>query len=165
MGAALLQQTEVTNPLDRVERLAERRDWPVDRTNDHEVNMRVSGGWNDLSLSLNWHDDLESLHLACAYEFKAPDKNRAELTRLLTLINARLYAGHFDLWADGSVVYRNSLILAGGAEANDAQCEAMIRNGLAACEVYFPAMQFVVWAGKSAEDAMAGALFDTMGEA
>jgi hypothetical protein len=165
MGAALAQESDYANPLDRVERLAERRDWPVDRTNDHEVNMRVASAWNDLFLSLNWHDDLESLHLACSYDIKVPDKHHAEVTRLLALVNARLHAGHFDLWADGSVIYRHSLTLAGGAIANDAQCEAMIRTGLSACEVYFPALQFVVWAGKTAEDAMAGALFDTMGEA
>jgi hypothetical protein len=34
-----------------------------------------------------------------------------------------------------------------------------------ACERYFPAFQFVVWAGKSATEAMDAAMFDTEGEA
>ena len=33
------------------------------------------------------------------------------------------------------------------------------------CERYFPAFQFMVWAGKSAEEAMNAAMFDTAGEA
>ena len=34
-----------------------------------------------------------------------------------------------------------------------------------ACERYYPAFQFVVWAGKSAPEAMSAAMFDTEGEA
>ena len=33
------------------------------------------------------------------------------------------------------------------------------------CERYYPAFQFVVWAGKSASEAMSAAMFDTEGEA
>ena len=33
------------------------------------------------------------------------------------------------------------------------------------CERYYPAFQFVVWAGKSAAEAMSAAMFDTEGEA
>jgi hypothetical protein len=41
----------------------------------------------------------------------------------------------------------------------------MLEGAVHACERYFPAFQFVVWAGKSAPDAMAAAMFDTAGEA
>jgi len=34
-----------------------------------------------------------------------------------------------------------------------------------ACERYFPAFQFVIWAGKSAESAIESSLFETMGHA
>jgi hypothetical protein len=159
-------ERETPNPLDRVERLAERRDWTLDRTNDHEVTMVVASGWSDLNVALNWRDDLEALHLACSLSHKVPEKLRPEVSRLLAIINAGLFHGHFDLWmGDGSIVFRNSLVLAGGAEANDDQCEAMIRIGLETCERYFPAIQFVIWAGKTAEEAMESSLFETMGEA
>lgn len=163
-----LQSThhEYENPLDRVERLAERRSWAIDRTNDDEVNMCVTSDWSDIHVGLHWRDDLESLHLSCTFDQKVPDKNREEVNRLLNLVNARMFHGHFDLWLnDGSIVFRNSLILAGGAVANDEQIETIIRLGVDNCQRYFPAIQFVVWAGKSAEEAMEGSLFETMGEA
>ena len=47
----------------------------------------------------------------------------------------------------------------------DAQCEAMLVGAIHACERYYPAFQFVVWAGKSAAEAMSAAMFDTEGEA
>ena len=77
----------------------------------------------------------------------------------LGLVNEQLYFGHFDIWRqDGSIVFRNGLILAGGAEANEAQCESLIRIAIEACERYFPPLQFVMWAGKSAEEAIASSL-------
>lgn len=154
------------NPLDRVERLAESRRWPMDRTSDDEVVMSISGGWCKLELSLYWRDDLEALQFACTYDLKVPDNRCNEVQRLIGLVNARLLHGHFDFWSkDGSVNFRHSLILAGGAEANDAQCDALIRAGVDACERYYPALQFVIWAGQSAEAALDSALLETQGEA
>jgi hypothetical protein len=155
-----------SNPLDRVERLAESRAWSVDRTNDHEVVMLVGGGWADLNLSFTWRDDLESLHFACVLDLKVPEKRRDEVARLLAIINSQIMHGHFDLWSnDGSIVYRYTLLLAGGAQANDAQCESIIRIGVEASQLYYPAIQFVIWAGKTAEDALESAMLETHGEA
>ena len=159
-------ESEVANPLDRVERLAAARHWSFDRTNPHEVTMLVEGAWSDLHVSMNWRDDVETLHVACAFDTKVSPARRDETARLVSMINGQLLHGHFDLWtADGSIVFRNSLLLSGGAEANDAQCEALIRFAIDNCQRYFPAVQFVVWAGRSAEEALESSMFETIGEA
>lgn len=154
------------NPLDRVERLAESRRWPMERTGDDEVIMSIAGGWCALNLSLYWRDDLEALQVTCSYDLKVPENRKLEVMRLLSLVNARLLYGHFDLWAnEGMVTYRHTLILSGGAEANDAQCDTLIRAAVDTCQRYYPAMQFVIWAGQTAETAIDNALLETHGEA
>lgn len=154
------------NPLDRVERLAEQRHWSFDRTDASEVTMLVEGSWGDLHVSMNWRDDVETLHVACTFDAKVPQARQEETARLVAMINAQMLHGHFDLWQlDGSLVFRNNLLLAGGAEANDAQCESLIRLAVESCQRYFPAVQFVVWAGRSAAEAIESSLFETMGEA
>ena len=40
-----------------------------------------------------------------------------------------------------------------------------VLDGVAACERYFQAFNFVLWAGKSAREALTTALFETVGEA
>jgi hypothetical protein len=40
-----------------------------------------------------------------------------------------------------------------------------LRLAVEACERYYPAIQFVLWAGKSAEEAIAAAMFETQGNA
>ncbi len=166
MTAALSIEFDTTNPLDTVERLAADNDWFVDRPADDEVNMIVEGSWTDLHVSLNWREDLEGLHLACSFDMKVPLGRRAEVSRLVTMINEQLYFGHFDIWqSDGALMFRNGLLLTGGAEILEAQCEALISLAIEACERYFPAVQFVIWAGKSAEDAIQSSLLETQGEA
>jgi hypothetical protein len=166
MGLSAVLDPIHTNPLDRVERLAERRDWTLDRPSSDEVLMAVEGGWCALSLSLTWRDDLESLLVASIYELKVPEKRREEVARLVSAINIQLVHGHFEFWeGDGSIVFRNSLLLAGGAEANDSQCEELIRHAVDSCQRYYPAIQFVIWAGHTAAQALDSALLETHGEA
>jgi hypothetical protein len=62
-------------------------------------------------------------------------------------------------------MFRHALLLSGGGSASDRQCEAVLGTALDSCERYFPAFQFVVWAGKSAREAMDSVMFETSGEA
>lgn len=166
MALEALESEELSNPLDRVERIAEAYQWAFSRTGSGEVTMEIEGGWSDMNVSLNWRDEFEILHVAVGLETKVPPPRREEVAKLLARINEQLLIGHFDLWhADGSLLFRNSLLLTGNAEANDAQIEALIRFAVETCERYFPAVQFVVWAGQSAADALEAAMIETWGEA
>jgi hypothetical protein len=166
MALEALEADDTINPLDRVERLAEAYEWSFSRVNAAEVTMAVEGGWAGMTVSLSWRDEFEILHVAVHFDMKVPAPRRDETARLLARVNEHLLVGHFDLWqADGSVLFRNNLILSGGAEVNDAQCEELIRSAVETCERYFPAMQFVVWGGQDAADALEAAMIDTLGEA
>ena len=157
---------EESNPMDVVEALASIRGWLFERPGDDEVTMTVEGSWSDLHLCINWREDLESVHLAATFDVRVPAGRREEISRLLSLINEQLFLGHFDLWRqDGALLFRTGLYLSGGAEITPEQCDAMLASALDACERYYPAFQFVVWAGKSAEEAIQSSLLETQGEA
>ena len=84
----------------------------------------------------------------------------------MQLINEQLWLGHFDLWSQQDIVmFRHSLCLAGGARANDAQCGAVVKAAVDACETYFQAFQFVLWANCGPREAIALAAFETIGAA
>jgi hypothetical protein len=90
---------------------------------------------------------------------------RSEIAELLMSINAQLFLGHFDLWAeDGALVFRHVLIFPDSA-VSAAQCEALLHLAVEACEHYYPAFQFVIWGGKSAQEAMAAAILECAGQA
>ncbi|HEX2508904.1 MAG TPA: YbjN domain-containing protein [Microvirga sp.] len=154
------------HPLDVVERLAALRDWIFDRAETDEMSVSVAGRWTDYHVAFTWIEDVEALHVACAFDLKVPDRRRHEIVQLISRINEQLWVGHFDLWSSENVVmFRHSLILAGGAEPTNAQCETMLRVSVEACERYFQAFQFVMWAGKTAREALDSVLFETEGEA
>ena len=161
-----LSEIRTYNPLDIVERLATSHDWAFDRANDDEVTLVVSGDWAEYQLSFTWMGDIEALHLACAFDLKVPSLRRSEIVELIAKVNEQLWVGHFDFWEkDGLIMFRQALILAGGSSASDDQCEALLGTAVQACERYFQAFQFVVWAGKSARDALDARLFETTGRA
>ena len=155
-----------SNPVDIVEQLAAVKDWTFDRAGDDEIAISVAGRWTGYHLSFTWMDDVEALHLACAFDLKVPERRRDEVVKLLAHVNEQLWIGHFDLWTrDGVIMFRHSLILAGGVEATDRQCEVLLEAALDACERYYQAFQFVVWAGKPAREAVDAVMFETVGEA
>ena len=154
------------NPVDVVEGLASRHDWPFARASEDEVTIVTEGHWADYQLSFTWMSEIEALHLACTFNLRVPDRRRTELIELVAMINERLLVGHFDYWSNaGLVMFRHALVLTGGIAASDAQCEALLAAALDACERYYQAFQFVAWAGKSAQAAMEATMFETAGQA
>ena len=113
-----LSEQNRTNPLDVVERIAAINDWSFERAGDDEITMLVGGRWSDYQVSFTWMHDIEALHLACAFDLKVPERRRTEILTLVSLVNEQLWVGHFDLWStDNVVMFRHSLVLAGGVEA------------------------------------------------
>lgn len=153
------------HPLDVVERLAAAQQWSFDRDDTDEISIAVTGGFADYHVAFTWLDDIEALHVACAFDLKVPEARRTEALRLVALVNERLWVGHFDLWRSENVVmFRHSLLLAGGATPNGSQCETLMKIAVEACDRHYQAFQFVIWAGKSAAEAMECTILETMGE-
>jgi hypothetical protein len=103
--------------------------------------------------------------VACAFDLDVPVPRQAELQQLVACINEQLWFGHFDLWApDGTVLFRQALLLVGGIAASPRQCEVLLGTALDSCERYYHAFQCVV-ADRSASEAMAVVSLETAGEA
>jgi hypothetical protein len=154
------------NPVDAIETVAALNDWAFERFGDDEITITVAGSWSEYHVSFSWMEDLEAVHLACAFDLKITEARRMEVMRLLSLVNEQMWIGHFDLWMDeGLVMFRQALLLSGGIEPTGQQVESLLATAIDACERYYQAFQFVVWAGKSAQEALATVMFETRGRA
>ncbi|MBE7186352.1 MAG: YbjN domain-containing protein [Methylobacterium mesophilicum] len=154
------------HPVDVVERLASHHEWSFDRDDEDEISISVKGKMADYHVAFTWLKDLEALHVGCAFDLKVPERRRAAILSLISLINEHLWIGHFDLWSGEDVVmFRHSLLMAGGADPDDRQFEAILGTASSTCDRYYQAFQFVLWAGKSPREALDSALFETQGEA
>jgi hypothetical protein len=161
-----IEQERLSNPVDVIEQIAALNDWAFERSGDDELTIAVGGHWCDYHISFSWMEEREAVHLACSFDLKVPEARKIEVMRLLSAVNEQMWIGHFDLWTqEGVIMFRQALLLSGGADPNNAQVERLLVTAIEACERYYQAFQFVVWAGKTAAEALETVLFETAGEA
>ena len=63
------------------------------------------------------------------------------------------------------MVYRYGLVLAGGQVASPDQIDTMINAAVLSAERYYPAIQLMVWGGRSPRQAMQAAIAEAYGRA
>ena len=154
------------NPVDTFEDVVGGFDWPYERLTDEQLTISVKGSWCDYHVSVTWSPELEAVHMSATLDIKVPEAKRSEVYELLALVNERQWFGHFDLWSEEAMpMFRLALPLAGAGDATRQQCESLMQVVVDACERYYPAFQFVLWAGKTAKEAIEASMFDTVGTA
>lgn len=150
-------------PLDLVEQVLIEEDYPYERGGE-EARFAVEGAWSDHQLWFAWRPESRVLQLCVALDLRAPQDRRSAVCDLLARINERLGIGHFDFTEEGSLIYRCVLPVL-DAGLTQLQVSTMIAVALEAADHFYPAFNFLIWAGKSAEEAVQAAMFDTLGEA
>ena len=167
MTALSLETTVVTaNPIDLVEEIVQANEWVHDRASDEEMVVEIAGRWCDYRLFFVWQREINALHFTCAFEMKVPKARRAAVFELLAVVNERLWLGHFDVTPDTqSPSFRQGVLLRGATGACVEQIEDLVDIAVSECERFYPAFQLVVWGGKPAEEAIAAAMIDPVGEA
>ena len=160
------REHQFANPLDLVEQIAAAHDWMFDRSSDYDLSMEATGNWCDYRMFATWNGEVRALLFACAFDLRVPGQNRAAIAELLCRINEKMLVGHFDLWSeDGMPVFRYAALMRGIPGASVEQLEDLLDIALTECERFFPAFQLVIWGGKSADEAIASAILETVGEA
>lgn len=162
-GALELRSIDVIvqNPLDVLARLALAEGYDRERTGEDDLHIGLPGYWCDHHVSLSWNGDEGMLQLYLVFETRIPFERAPCIRDLISKLNARLTLGHFDFWdADQALVYRQTTCLSGQARLNTAQAMTMIAAATEAAEKAFPAVQYVLWAGKSSDEAIEQALLD-----
>lgn len=158
--------TRRTHPLDVVEQSLSARQWMFDRHGDDELAAQVRGEWCDFSLYFSWNAEASALHFSCAFDMRVAPGRQRPVFELLALINERLWIGHFGLWTEeGLPMFRYSLPLRGAAGLGRDQLEDLVETAITECDRFYPAFQFVIWGGKTASEALAAAILETVGEA
>src|ERR1700739_4324944 len=154
------------DPLDIVERVLVSENLNFERTEDGDLAFALTGDWKDYELWFAWRPEADCLQLCLSLDMRAGRPLRTASYELLSLINQRIWLGHFEIWADdGEVVFRHALSLPHGERPTLAQAAAMIDAGVEAADRFYPAFDFLLKGSKSPKDAMAACMFETVGQA
>jgi len=154
------------NPLDMLEQIVSANEWAFDRRSEGEMAAEAPGKWCDYGLYFSWSPEISAMHFTCAFDLKVPAPRRGALYELLALANERLWIGHFGMDSeDGTPIFRHSVLLRGLTSASPESLEDLVDIALTECERFFPAFQFVLWGGKSANEAIQASMLECVGEA
>jgi len=152
-----------SNPIDLIEQIVIANQWPFERLGTNEMAFSFKGTQTHYHLWLDWKADMRVLELSCTIDISISKQKYSEMTDAITRINHELLIGHFDTGPDQSaIIYRNTL-LAGGLQAYE--LEMMVDIALSTCERCYPAFMLLLWGGYNPEEAVAAAMFETVGEA
>lgn len=154
------------NPLDVVEYVVSANNWLFDRPNDEEMAVQVPGRWCDYSLYFRWNEPAAAMQFTLTFDTRVPASKAKVVSELLALVNDRVWAGHFTIWREeGVLAYRHVLPLRGTPGPTVEQSEDLMNHAIIECDRFYPAVHYVLWAGKSPSDAVDAAMLETVGEA
>lgn len=164
--AALQEQDSFHNPLDILEEIVTANEWLFDRTNEDELVVELSGRWCQYRLFFVWQREIGALQFSCQFDMRVPDGKRGDVNDLLSLLNNRLWLGHFDLDTQQAMpLFRYTILARESRMPGVETLEDLVEIALTECERFYPAFQFVMWGGKRPTEAIAAAMIDTAGQA
>src|SRR3954453_5232138 len=161
-------ERETSAPIDMLEHYFSAHNWTYERGGDEEIVANFQGSWAQYELRAVWRDEDHVPHVLALPHTPAPADKRAQVYETIGLVNEQLWLGHFELWSNsGLVLFRHAALL----EAEErgtltlAHAETLVEAAIEECERFYPVFQFVLWAGKTPQEAIAAALIETQGEA
>lgn len=157
----------VENSLDIIERVLDASDWSYERDAYNSLHCIIPTRWGDMGGVFSMREiPSEALQFSLTLDVKPIPSRRNELNELLLLINEQLWLGHFDYWPmDDLIIFRHTIAMAGRSEPEGSEISSIIDAATSAIDQFTPCMNYVIWAGKTADEAIKTALFETVGEA
>ncbi|MBF0296676.1 MAG: YbjN domain-containing protein [Magnetococcales bacterium] len=160
-----MPEMELDNPIGVVEEFTISQDWNSERTNEYELWAEMPGQWGTQRLWVAFHDDSGFLQFNVYMNLKIPLRFMGVTAQTITLINERVWLGHFEIWSEERTPVFRIVLPLRGTELQPEQLEDVIEAIEEETERFHPALQWVIWGGKTPEEAIAAALVDTEGEA
>ena len=159
---------DASAPIDTLEQYFAAHGWSFERSADEEIVANFQGSWTQYELRAVWRDDDRVLQFLALPDIRVPADKRALIYETLGLINEQVWIGHFEMWASsGMLLFRHAALLDASGEAalSIDQAETLVEAAIDECERFYPVFQFVLWADKTPQEAIAAALIETQGEA
>ncbi len=161
-------EREASAPIDMLEHYFTALGWACERGGEDEIVSSFQGSWSQYELRGIWREDDHVLQVLALPDIRVSADKRAAIYETIGLINEQLWLGHFELWSSsGLVLFRHAALLEseGGGSLSLQQAETLVEAAIEECERFYPVFQFVLWAGKTPQEAIAAALIETQGEA
>ncbi|GAB5457955.1 MAG: YbjN domain-containing protein [Henriciella sp.] len=160
-------EVDSIDPMEIIEICLSEAGWDFHRDEeDASLQCIASTRWGDMGGMFANRAEPPALHFSITLDVKPTPARRTQIAELVMMANERLWLGHFDYWADeGVIIFRHALPMLDRIEPAQGEIRALLAAGIDAVNMFVPAFNFVIWAGKTPAEAMEAAMFETAGEA
>ncbi|HEX8193929.1 MAG TPA: YbjN domain-containing protein [Allosphingosinicella sp.] len=161
-------ERDTSAPIDMLEHYFTAHGWSSERSGDDEIVANFQGSWTQYELRAIWREEDHVLQFLALPDVRVANDKRAAIYETIGLINEQLWLGHFELWStSGLVLFRHAALIENedGGTLTLQQAETLVEAAIEECERFYPVFQFVLWADKTPQEAIAAALIETQGEA
>lgn len=154
------------SPIFLLKELFNQFEWPYECVSDIEFTAEIEGRWCTYRFMAVWMQEVECMMMGALIDLKIPDEKRETVEVLLSSMNPKVWLGHFEVSPEDELpAFRYNLSLRGSLGPSPEQMEDVVTFSLMECDRLYPALQFVLWGGKSPAEALDAAMLDTHGEA
>lgn len=154
------------NPIDVVEEVFHHSKLPFERIGSDDIAFEFIGSWCDMKGWVSFKRDNNSMMITCTFDTRVPEKLIPNFYELIARVNEGLWIGMFDLSSlDNTISFRQTVLLPESNEFSKLQVEKLAGSAFTECEKFYPAMQSVIWGGKTPLEAFNSSIFETVGEA
>ena len=157
----------IEDPIDLAEAvLAGDSRFATERSDSGDLSFTFKAAWCEVTGFIGWREELPAVLLTVTFDLNAQQERVSDACRLIAMINENLWLGHFDLWSeDGAIVFRHSIPMVGRMELAPGEVHALLAATLDAADRFYPAFDFLLRQGRTPEEAIETAMFETVGEA
>ncbi|MEO0982412.1 MAG: YbjN domain-containing protein [Pseudomonadota bacterium] len=154
------------DPLAVIEDALEAGGWAHERDDGDAVQCVAPTRWGDMGALFASREEPAAIHFSVTLDVKPQANRKAAIAELIAFMNERLWLGHFDYWSEeGVILFRHALPMLDRDEPTEGEIRSLMAAAIDAADRFVPALNFVIWAGKSPREAIEAALFETEGEA
>ena len=154
------------NPIDVVEEVIYSKKWTFSRADDYELVAEIASKWCQYRFYFTWSEQIRAISLTVTFDLKFPHAKMKDAQELLSLINEKLWIGHFDITSkNGIPAYRHTVLSFPEDEVLHNQLENLVDIAIYECEKFYPAFQLVLFEDSDPGKALAISTFDTIGVA
>lgn len=162
-----LSKEQVTaHPLDVVETMLDERGFRCDRMSESMLAASYSCSWCEFGFYFAWDEDTSVMYFTCGFSTMVPEEKKSSINDLLSMANSVIPIGSFCfLDGENELAFRHTTPFRGTSGPTKEQAGDVLDTAVSECERFYPAFQFVIWGGKSADEALAMAMINPVGNA
>ena len=153
------------NPINIFEKIVISNNWAFERPFDEEIYVEVPNKYSNLIFQISWSRKEQTIDLKASFYIKMDFSRNDEIYKLLNLINYSTNIGHFQINESKYPTFKYSIIFNDIKNLKHDILKRTLNHAISESEKFFPAFQLVLWAGKTAEEAILFSDFTTEGKA